>query len=122
MSIATQVMNQFSSAGGAIGGVVGKTAEKAADVAGAVAGNPISTFKLLENSPVPANNNDNSNPPSLSDGIQPKLDKPDEQTLPQWNPPALLAEAHRTQEMQAKMMTQMSVEQMMQKGWDNIDG
>ena len=67
MSIATQVMNQFSAAGGAIGGVVGKTAEKAADVAGAVAGNPIGMFKLLEDSPVPANN-DNNKSPSLSDG------------------------------------------------------
>ena len=121
MSIATQVMNQFSAAGGAIGGVVGKTAEKADDIAGAVAGNPISMFKLLENSPVPENNDSNKSS-SLSDGVQPKLDKPDEQTLSQWNPPALLAEAHKNQEMQAKMMTQMSVEQMMQKGWDNVDG
>lgn len=81
MSIANQVMNDFSAAGGAVGQVVGTTASVVLGLIGA------------------------------KKGIMPAA----------WNEQASAADQHREQEMQAKMMTESSVDQTMNEDWENDD-
>ena len=78
MSIATQVMNDFSAAGGAVGKLTGQVVEKVALTAALLSGNG-KMAAMYE----------------------------------AWNAQASAADQHREQEMQAKMMTQVSVDQTM---------
>lgn len=84
MSIANQVMNDFSAAGGAVGKltsqIVGTTASVVLGLVGAKKGMSAA-----------------------------------------WNEQASAADQHREQEMQAKMMTESSVDQTMNEDWENDD-
>ena len=86
MSIANQVMNDFSSAGGAVGKLTGEVVGKVGSVvAGLVGGKDVKKMVEL------------------------------------WNAQASAADQHREQEMQAKMMTEVSVDQTMNEDLENND-
>ena len=85
MSIANQVMNDFSSAGGAVGKLTGQVVGKVSSVVLGLVG--------------------------AKKGIMPAA----------WNEQATAADQHREQEMQAKMMTEASVDQTMNEDWENDD-
>ena len=83
MSIANQVMNDFSATGGAVGKLTGQVIGAVASKIAAFAGSKAGTIAAA------------------------------------WNEQASAADQHREQEMQAKMMTEDSVNQTMNEDWED---
>ena len=92
MSIATKAIGMLEPVGGKVGEVAGKIRE----------------FDEKLNS-TPSNNILNGG--LLGRGIQ----------IQAWKPQAVAADQHKDQEMQAKMMTQSLLENMMSRNWENND-
>ena len=86
MSIANQVMNDFSAAGGAIGKLTSQVVGKAVSTVVGLAGGDQATVNAV------------------------------------WNGQAIAADQHRQQEMQAKMMTEVSVDQTMNEDQEDKYG